>query len=154
MRLLTPLLLLLAASLLSAQTDFTRYYDYGGNDRFSEVIKLSDSLLVAIGTSSNPGEPSRAIVSVLDTAGQLRRSFTIDFPRRTLGRTLARQSDSTFWFGVWRTPTGIIDDWVVYRVNVFTGTAEGFGWGPSDVDEQIRGMAPTPDGGVVVVGNT
>lgn len=153
MRLLTPLCCLLTVTLFG-QPDFTRYYDYGGTDRFTQVIQLSDSLLVAVGSSRDSEDLSRAIVSVLDTAGETRRSFTIDYPLRTIGTAVARQSDTTFWFGAWRTPQSIIDDWVVYRVNAVTGVAEGFGWGAPTIDEQIRAMAPTPEGGVLVVGNT
>lgn len=140
---------------LGAQSDFHRYYDAGGSENFADLVVLSPNRLVAIGSSTPTGGPPRAVLYVLDVAGNPLRSFSPDFPRRTLGRRLAVQTDSTVWVGCWRTPTETsADDWVVYLVNVNTGAATGFGWGNPTADEQIRAMTPTPDGGVIVAGNT
>ena len=151
MRLLT--LLLLLSGQVFAQ-DFHRYYDLGGAESIRDLIVLTPERLVAIGNSRDTNGLDRSVLLTLDGKGEVLRSTTLDYELRTRGMTLARQTDSTFWMGCWRTPFEIIDDWVVYRVNANTGEATGFGWGAEDVDEQIRAMAPYPDGGVVVVGNT
>lgn len=153
MRLLTPLLLLFLSGQTFAQ-DFHRYYDLGGAESIRDLVVLSPERLVAIGNSQGADGLDHSILLTLDGKGEVLRSTTLDYDLRTRGMALARQTDSTFWMGCWRTPFDIVDDWVVYRVNANTGEATGFGWGAVDVDEQIRAMTPYPDGGVVVVGNT
>ncbi len=153
MRLITLLLLCLLFGQMSAQ-DFHRYYDLGGAESIRDLIVLAPDRLVAIGNSRDAEGTDRSILLTLNGQGELLRSSTLDYDLRTRGMALARQTDSTFWMGCWRTPFDIVDDWVVYRVNANTGQASGFGWGAEGVDEQIRGMAAYPGGGVVVVGNT
>ncbi|WP_187270969.1 T9SS type B sorting domain-containing protein [Neolewinella aurantiaca] len=137
----------------SAQ-DFHRYYDFGGAESLSDLIVLSPERLVAVGNSRDSSGTDHAILLTLNGQGEVIGSITPDYNLRTRGMTLARQTDSTFWVGCWRTPFEIVDDWVVYLVNANTSEATGFGWGVETVDEQIRTMAPYPDGGVVVAGNT
>lgn len=154
MRLLFSLLLLLSFGHAAAQ-DFHRYYDLAGSDDLRDLVVLASDRLVGIGISRPEDGPESTSLLIMDGAGEVLSTKTLDFPTRTRGMALARQTDSTFWMGVWQTPVGIIDDWAVYRVNAITGTViNGFGWGEPNTDEQIRAMAPTPDGGVVVVGNT
>ena len=153
MRLLLSLLLFLILAQLPAQ-DFHRYYDLGGAESIRDLIVLSPDRLVAAGNSREADDTDQAVLLTLNGAGEVLRSVTLDYDLRTRGMALARQTDSTFWMGCWRTPVGIVDDWVVYRINANTGEATGFGWGAVNTDEQIRAMAAYPDGGVVVVGNT
>jgi len=153
MRLLISFFVLLLSIPLAAQ-DFHRYYDLSGSDGLRDLLVLSPDRLVGIGISKESGLESTSLL-LLDGAGEVLSAHTLDFPTRTRGMALARQTDSTFWMGVWQTPVGIIDDWAVYRVNANTGSiVSRFGWGEPNTDEQIRAMTPTPDGGVVVVGNT
>ncbi len=153
MRLLTPLLLLLISGQFFAQ-DFHRYYDLGGAESIRDLIVLHPERLVAIGNSRDTNQLDHSVLLTLDGKGEVLRSSTLAYDLRTRGMTLARQTDSTFWMGCWRTPFDIVDDWTVYRVNANTGEATGYGWGAVNVDEQIRAMASYEDGGVVIVGNT
>lgn len=147
-------LLLFCPALLIGQATFQRYFELDGNDVTRSAVMLSPDRLVMVGSSQDSNGLTHCAILVLDGEGALVSSATIDYPLRTMGEAIARQSDSTFWMGAWRSPIGIVDDWVVYRVNAYTGEATGFGWGAENVDEQIRAMEAMPDGGVTVVGNT
>jgi len=147
-------LLLFCPALLIGQATFQRYFDLNGDDVARDAVLLSPDRLVMVGNSLDSNGLIHNAVLVLDDEGSVMSSATIDYPLRTQGQAIARQTDSTFWMGAWRSPIDIVDDWMVYRINAYTGEATGFGWGAENVDEQIRAMAAMPDGGVTVVGNT
>ena len=147
-------LLLLCPALLIGQATFQRYFDLNGDDVARDAVLLSPDRLVIVGNSQDGDGLTHNAVLVLNGEGAIVSAATIDYPLRTQGQAIARQTDSTFWMGAWRSPIDIVDDWMVYRINAYTGEATGFGWGAENVDEQIRAMAAMPDGGVTVVGNT
>lgn len=147
-------LFLLCPALLIGQATFQRYFDLNGDDVARGAVLLSPDRLVIVGNSRDGNGLTHNAVLVLNGEGAIVSAATIDYPLRTQGQAIARQTDSTFWMGAWRSPIDIVDDWMVYRINAYTGEATGFGWGAEDVDEQIRAMAAMPDGGVTVVGNT